>query len=160
MPLVAFVVGIGLFALCDSTYFRGVTTDGEYAVRGRVEYVNKEYDTTQMLILSNVEIEGKKQSKNIYIKYRKSGKGLEVGDEIEFVGTLDKVSLWNMGSLNTFYYKNKIASFCSLSSGDKTLIKSEKKLGEKFHEKINDKLFENMTEENAEISYASIFGDK
>lgn len=160
LPLVAFVVGIGLFALCDSTYFRGVTTDGEYAVRGRVEYVNKEYDTTQMLILSNVEIEGKKQSKNIYIKYRKSGKGLEVGDEIEFVGTLDKVSLWNMGSLNTFYYKNKIASFCSLSSGDKTLIKSEKKLGEKFQEKIKDKLFENMTEENAEISYASIFGDK
>lgn len=160
LPLVAFVVGIGLFAICDTTYFRGVTTDGEYAVRGRVEFVNKEYDTTQMLILSNVEIEGKKQSKNIYIKYRKYGKGLEVGDEIEFVGTLDKVSLWNMGSLNTFYYKNKIASFCSLSSGDKTLIRSGKKLGEKFQEAIKDKLFENMTEENAEISYASIFGDK
>lgn len=70
LPLVAFVVGIGLFAICDTTYFRGVTTDGEYAVRGRVEFVNKEYDTTQMLILSNVEIEGKKQSKNIYIKCR------------------------------------------------------------------------------------------
>ena len=160
LPLVAFVVGIGLFAICDITYFQGVKTDGEYAVSGRVEYVNKEYDTTQMLILSNVEIDGERQSKNIYIKYRKYGKGLEVGDEIEFVGTLDKVSLWNMGSLNTFYYKNKIASFCSISSGDKTLIESKKKPSEKFQGAIKNKLFENMTEENAEISYASIFGDK
>lgn len=160
LPFVAFAIGIGLFALCDTTYFRGVITDGEYAVRGRVEYVNKDYDTTQMLILSNVEVEGKKQTKNIYIKYRKYGKRLEVGDEIEFVGTLDKVKLWNMGSLNTFYYKNRIASFCSLSSGDKTLIKSEKKLSEKFQDAVKDKLLENMTEENAEISYASIFGDK
>lgn len=160
LPLVAFVVGIGLFAICDITYFQGVKTDGEYAVSGRVEYVNKEYDTTQMLILSNVEVEGKKQSKNIYIKYRKYGKGLEVGDEIEFVGVLDKVKLWDMGSLNTFYYKNKIASFCSLSSGDKTLISSRKKLSEKFQGAVKDKLLENMTEQNAEISYASIFGDK
>lgn len=160
LPLVAFVVGIGLFAVCDATYFRGVTTDGEFEVRGRVEYVNKEYDTSQMLILSNVEVDGKKQSKNIYLKYRKNGQGLDVGDEICFVGTLDKVTLWNMGNFNSFYYKNKIASFCSLDSSEKTLLNSEQKLSEKFQGAIKDKLFENMTEQNAEISYASIFGDK
>ena len=160
LPLVAFVVGMGLFAICDTTYFRGVTTNGEFEVRGRVEQVNKEYEKTQMLILSNVEVAGKKQSRKIYIKYQKYGKGLEIGDEIQFVGVLDKVDLWKSGSFNTFYYKNKIASFCSLSSGDKTLIKSEKKLSEKFQAAIKNKLHENMTEQDAEISYASIFGDK
>lgn len=160
LPLLAFVVGVGAFVLCDTSYFRGVITDGEYEVRGRVEFVNKEYDKTQMFILSDVEIAGKKQSKNIYIKYQKYGKGLEVGDRIEFVGVLDKVNLWNTGSFNTFYYKNKIASFCSLSSGDKTIVSSGQRLSEKFQSAVKDKLFENMTEQNAEVCYASLFGDK
>ncbi len=160
VPVVAFVVGVGLFAVCDATYFRGVVTDGEFEVRGRVEYVNNDYGTTQSFILGDVEVAGKSQSKNIYVYYQKHGKTLEVGDEIKFVGTLEKVKLWNEGGFNSFYYKNKISSFCRLSSSAMTNEGNNKKLSEKFQSAVKDTLQDNMIQENAAVAYASIFGDK
>lgn len=160
VPFVALVLGISLFAICDTTYFFGAAGEGEFEVRGRVEQVNNDYGTTQTFVLGEVEVDGKSQSQKIYVYYQKNGKGLEVGDEIKFVGTLERVELWNAGGFNSFYYKNKIASFCKLSSSATTLLDSNKKFSEKFQSAIKNQLEENMTEQNAAIAYASIFGDK
>lgn len=160
VPFVALVVGIGLFVVCDTTYFRGVTTGGEYEVCGRVEQINNDYGTAQSFVLGDVEIEGKNQSKNIFIYIQLSGKGVEIGDKIKFVGTLDKVDLWGTSGFNSFYYKNKIASFCRLYSSDIQKQGNDKKISEKFQSIIKNKLDSQMTDQNATIAYASIFGDK
>ncbi len=160
IPIAALIVGIGMFLLSDGLYFKGATCQGVHDVTGRVEYVNNDYQTSQTFVLTDVKVDGVEQNKNIFVKYLKHGTTLDEGNIISFNGNLQKANMWEFGEFNSFYYKNKIVSFCEVSSADVETLKGDKTIGEKFQQSVKDTLEASMTPDNAAIAYASIFGDK
>jgi len=80
----------------------------------------------------------------------------EEGDNVLFVGDLTKYDLFNTREVSNYVNKN----YYEITSDEVVVLDNSKKLSDKFKLKCFDLLTKNMNEENAEICYASLFGDK
>lgn len=96
-----------------------------------------------------------KNFKSILYIYKTSDK-FEVGDNISLVGDLTKYDLFDVRQLSNFVDKN----YYKIKTDEVVIEDNSKLLSDGFKLKCYNTLVKNMNEENAELCYASLFGDK
>jgi len=152
------------FLLGNGIYFLGLVCydckdyEGENIVIGRVTDDIREYEYSTMYKLDSVLINGE-GAKNIYL-YVSGGEMLEAGDKVTFSGEVEKIKLFELGSFNSTYLRNNIGYTANAKFADITVVDKNLKFDESLRISVKKMLYANMSEENAAISYAVLFGDK
>ena len=158
MIFIMFFAGNGLF-------FLGVSMAEDKSFSGNVSVVGRVSDSSFVkednycnLIVENVKINGE-SVKNLKL-FVGGNSEIEVGDTIAFESEVENVKLFNLGNFNSTYYRNNVGYAASVGTNDLTITKGNMKVDESFRAKVKESLLSNMSEENAYIAYAVLFGDK
>lgn len=151
--------------LGNGFYFLGATTFNvkDYslpvAVVGRVcdDYVD--YGYSKSIVLDDVKINGK-PSANVRLVVKGVGEEIEIGDLVAFESMLEKSRPFTLNSFNSSDLRDGVRYHAQISNSDLTISKGYKKIDESVRQTIKSRLFANMSEKNAGICYAVLFGDK
>ena len=155
--IMAFAIGIGVFALSNYTFNNTPFENGVYTVSGRVNTVAN-YASSQAVILDNVYIDGQKIDKTVKV-FVGSSNSLEAGYVITFTDYLEKTTLFTLGEFNNYEYKYQIAY--SASTTNVTVDRFDGlTVSESLRESVKNVLFKNLGNDEASVCYASLFGDK
>lgn len=157
--LSAFILGGGLFFAGKACYKINEYSE-QVAVVGRVTDSIKEGEHYYRVLLDDVVIEGK-SDKNIslYISVR-DGKKIKAGDKIVFETKLESISLWTLKNFNSYYYRNNIGYVASINSSSMVVVEGGLKFDETIRQTVKKRLEDNLSEGNAGLCYALLFGDK
>lgn len=158
MIIVFFFVGNGTFFL-GMTSFDNKEYEGEVAVVGRVtDTLFTSEENYSNVLLEDVSIDGEK-AKNVRLFVYGNG-DVEVGDILAFSSTVEAVKPFNLGVFNLTSYRNKIGYSSSANFSDIVITEGNMKLDEAFRSSVKEALLGNMSERNAYIAYAVLFGDQ
>ena len=128
-------------------------------VYGHVGTGSVTYGTRQYVILENVKVGAEKISQNVYLTIY-GAPYLSPGDEIVTTATLNPISpLDEEQDVQTSYYKNN-CYYAGTNSSEIIILESNQTVSEKVQSKVKNKLLQNMSEQNANIAFAMLFGDK
>lgn len=148
-----------MFVITVANFSSGNFKEGTYSVVGRISTVTNR-SNLQSVVIDNVYIDGVRQ-KNGMVLTVMAGLSMEEGYEISFTTYVEKTSLFTLGQFNNYYYKNSIAYTASVYESEVEITGYPGlSLAETIRFKVKNMLFANMNNENASISYASLFGDK
>lgn len=160
VAILAFIfLGLGLYGL-EMSFFSQPKIPNDSMLYGRVENVST-YDEMQYIILTDVKINNEPLSKNVRLKLY-GAPYLSDGDEILLEANFKNVSGLNeKGNVNSSLYKNGCYyTATKISRSDVKILGNTKTLDQKFRSAVKEKLLKHMSEENANITYAMLFGDK
>ena len=82
------------------------------------------------------------------------------GSNIYFVSEIYDYALIKNHSVNTYYYTNNLGYYSSVNSSDISIVSGTQNLDEVVRNKVKTLLFTNLSYDNANFSYAVLFGDK
>lgn len=152
-------LGLGLYAV-EMNYFGKTKLENGSYLSGRVESVST-YDKLNYVVLTDVKVNSKSIPTNVRLSFY-GAPYLSEGDEIALIANFKYVSGINEdGSISSSLYKNNCYNTATkVSSTTIEILGNDKTLDQKFRETIKDSLLKNMSEENANITYAMLFGDK
>ena len=158
--LVFIIIGILGYAV-EMNYFPEKYYPENSVVSGRVCGKSSLYGTKQYIILEENSINNEKISENIYLVLY-GAPYLTSGDKIIFVANLSPISPFDVnGKVQSSFYKNNCYYYATKASNTEiSIVNNDQKLNETIQDSVKEKLIQNMTEENANIAYAMLFGDK
>mgnify|MGYP003288653147 CR=1 FL=1 len=163
IPLLAFMVGVGAYYLTIHNFNKGVDYKPS-EISARVYVVGKKNDSFLYLKADNVILDGKKINENVIIYVYDTEslyQGIEIGSNLTI-------------KLTNFYHSDIFASdipnanlifdntkYVVTAKIDNVLVgKTDKTFAETIKNKIKNNLYEGLTNDNAEIAYSSLFGEK
>lgn len=152
-------LGFGLYAV-EMSYFGKTKIENDSYLSGTVENIST-YDKLNYVVLSNIKISNESIPTNVRLTFY-GAPYLSEGDEIALLANFKSVNGLNSeGNINVSLYKNNCYNTATkVSSTTIEILGNNKTLDQKFRETIKDSLLKNMSEENANITYAMLFGDK
>lgn len=156
---IAIVVGF-LGSFLSIKYFNKESVDGVYWASGKVCEMEQTTDYGYYVYVDNVKIsstelgKGQKLSGKTIIYYDNSG--LKLGDYIYFKG---RFSATELDIENVFLYRQNIKYNCSVL-GDISVTDSKLGPTQLIRQKTKENLDRYLSEDNAGITYAVLFGDK
>lgn len=163
VPLTAFVIGVVSFYVSVNSFNSSI----EYKpteIQVRVNSLGKPNDNYIRLQADNCKFDGKKNNDNIYIiMYDGSGlyENIEVGSIIKFKPSgFYKNDLFSNNIPNTNMFKENIKYTAVVNISKVKYIKTDKTLAENIKENVKENLSLGLTNENVEIAYSCLFGDK
>lgn len=157
--LIFIVLGFGLYTV-DMFSFNVQTFQENSAIAARVDGTPTRSGAKQTAILENVSVNGEKLNEKIYL-VQYGAPYLSAGDKVVVIATPKPISpLTKDEKVQSFYYKNGCAYTASASGDDVILIGNSKTFNETVQSSVKEKLLENMSEENAGVAFAMLFGDK
>ena len=160
----ALVIIMAFFLLGNGGYFLAAhfqhakVYKGECAVVARVTDNFTVYGDELRIVLDDVKINGQ-SAKNIYLTLNCDESDIKAGDKLTFAANLQNADFITTG-YNNFYLRNHIGYMATCSLENIIIISSHLKFDESFRMSVKNLLYQNMSEENASISYAVLFGDK
>ena len=157
--VVFFFFGNGWFFLGESS-FLAKEYSGENVVVGRVcDSSFMQTSSYSSLILENVSINGENAS-NVRVFIYGDASDISVGDTVSFAGEVEREESYTLGVFNLSCYRNGVRYSASASIGSVTIIEGDMKIDEAFRHSVKTSLLSSMSEENAYLAYAVLFGDK
>lgn len=158
--VVGFILGNCFYFIGISSFFKGVKNSSSVVVSAYVSDDISSSDFTTSLVLRDVFIDGEK-SKNIALRINNdTSLSLATGDRLVFVADLEKVNLFSFGYINSYYFRNNTPYTATVYASDIVKSESHTDFNEKFRLKVKDLLYSKLSNENAGISYALLFGDR
>ena len=151
----SFAIGMGLFVV-DYNNFKPKDYVGNVTVVGRV---SDDLDGKGGVLITNVTVNGEKAG-NVYVYITSTEESLGVGDYITFTTELESQKLESFGKINTYYYKNNQKYFAYASLTKDGIAKGNPNLSESFKLAVKNGLYQNMSEQGAELAYSVLFGNK
>lgn len=145
--ILVFCLGVGVYFI-EYNSFLGKKYEEVYTISGRVCEIN--YDS---VVLENCVIENHNIKLLVYTK-----ENLKLGDIIIFSSKIENIDLYEKGYFNSSLYRAGVSHSVTLDTYE--IVENSKSFVEKFRQVVKDKLYSTMTSENAEICFASLFGDK
>ena len=128
-------------------------------VSGRVGSGSATYGNRQYIILEDVSVEGEEISQNVYLVVY-GAPYLSAGDKVLLTATLTPISAFNEDmDVQASYYKNNCYYYSSNAQGI-VVVGSEQSLSDQIQNAVKEKLLQNMTEDNANLAFAMLFGDQ
>lgn len=154
-----FLLGNGFYYIGESS-FNVKNYSGAVAVVGRVSDDMQINSYSTQVVLEDVTINGEK-SKNIRIVVAGTPEsGLNVGDYVAFESEVEKVKPFYLKQFNSKDYRAGVRYYSSVKYENMVFASGSKKLDEIIRLDIKELIFKNMSEDNAGIAYAVMFGDK
>ncbi len=162
LPVVSFIIGYSAYSISIYNYTNITTYEEVGVVQARIYQTSTADDGRMTVYADSVYFDGEKIDANIIIYIYDSTnvfENIEVGSVIEFepfgIYTID---LFYNEIPNAKYYENNIKY--SLLTSSVTYIETDKTLAEIIKEKIKENLSLGLNNENTEIAYSTLFGDK
>ncbi len=152
-----FFLGNGLYFIGEASY-KVKEYSGVVSVVGRVSDSFEETQYGYVAILDNVTINGEK-AKNIEATFSKGSQVLEIGDMLAFESTVETIPLFTLGSMSASTYRAKLGYTLSISTSDVVITEGWTYFDEDVRQSIKAQIYDNMSEENAAVAYAVLFGD-
>ena len=163
MPFISFVLGIGLYYLAVFNYNKTINfTPNE--VQARIYNISNEANGMIRVECDSCVFDGKdiKDNLSLYV-YDNSGlfKNIEVGNIIKFKPfKFYKADLFYYETPSASLFANDLKYTASVKIEAVSYVKTDKTFAEKVKEKVKENLEIGLTNENAEIAYSALFGDK
>ena len=157
--IVFFLLGNGSYFVGTSLYY---VKDYQniVSVVGHVSDNFTEDDSSYKFVLDNVYVDGEK-SKNISVYLSKNLENeIKIGEILCFSTKINKIRLFQDDNFNSYYYRQNIGYSVSELSSNVVAVDGYRNFDENIRISIKDKLYQNMSEENAGVCYALLFGDK
>lgn len=156
---ICFLIGFLSFYLSSLAFNVKDYGTAEMEISGRV-CVSTIYENSQNVIIDNVYVNKNKINKCINVHIY-SSTDIEEGYVLTFSAVINKNTLFTLGSFNSYNYKYNIPYSCSVDLENITIDgTNELYWSERLRLNVKDILFKNMGEDEASVSYASLFGDK
>lgn len=163
VPIIAFIIGVSLYNIA-LTRFNNSINYIPNTIQARIYDITKETNDMLRVEADNCIFDNKKCNDNIVIYiYDDYGayENIEIGSIIEFSPyKFYKSDLVYNKIPNSKLYTNDLKYTASVLMEDVTYIKTDKTFAETIKDKIKDNLSIGLTNENAEIAYSALFGDK
>ncbi len=153
-----FFVGNGLYFWGYSSFI-GQTYEGNVAVVGRVSDRIDDHGDYLSLKLDNVTINGKSE-RNIWLGVELNGKSIKNGDILAFETNIEHVKLYEFGKFNFTYYRMNTPYRASVDLDEVVISEGGLRYDESIRADAYKLLQASMGEENANICFAVLFGDK
>lgn len=150
---------MGLLGYCvEASTYNVQNYTGNVEITGRVSS-NYVEDNKQSIVLDSITIDEKSVNENIYLIIYGSP-FLNNGDIIKFIDNIENVQAYYDNNFSSFYYKNNIRYFVSISGSNIQKIGNDVYLNDTIRNSVKEKLNQNITGENASLAYSMLFGDK
>ena len=163
VPLIAFILGIGAYSLAILS-FNNTINFTPTTIQARVYDVNKEDDGVLSVEADSCKFDGKSDSSNILIFIYDKGsvfENIHIGSIIEFEpNKFYKSELFFYDTPNARMYANNVKYTASVYMENITYLKTDMTFDEIVRDHIKQDLSSVLTNENAEIAYSALFGDK
>jgi len=156
--LFVFAIGNGLFFLSEKPFNDLPNYEGYVSIVGRVADDFEDHGLDVSFTLEDVKINGKK-TKNIWFTTDNVDE-LQTGQTLAFEAIVTKQPLFEFGTFRTDYTRNNVAYFSSVSIEKVKIFPGKMNLDESVRLKIKETLLSGMSEENANIAYAVLTGEK
>ena len=152
-----FFLGNGFYFIGQSSY-KVKDYDGIVTVTGRVSDNFEENKYSYVVILDNVTIDGEK-AKNIKATFSKGSLPLEIGDFVTLETEVSTQQLFTLDSINSSNLRTNVGYTISSSTSDIVITTGYTYFDEDVRQAIKQQIYSNMSEDNAAIAYAVLFGD-
>ena len=160
IAVVGILLGNCFYFIGVSLFFSGVKNTSSAVVSGYVSDDISSSEFTTSLILRDVSINGD-DSKNIALRINNDiSISLEPGEWLIFVADLEKVNLFSFGYINSYYFRNNAPYTATVYASDIVKSETHTDFDEKFRLKVKGLLYSKLSNQNADISYALLFGDR
>lgn len=163
VPIVAFVVGISCYLLAINNFNKTINFTPK-TIQARIYNISDERDGMIKVEADSCIFDGKKNNDNIIVYlYDNSGlfKNIEVGSIIEFrPHKFYKSDLFYHETPSSSLFSNDLKYTTSVLMENVKFIKFDKTFAEIIKDKIKDNISLGLTNENTEIAYSALFGDK
>ena len=157
--LVFFFIGCGML-YAGEVVFKGKEYVGVQSVVGRVTDKSSDSDFYSNVVLDECKINGE-SAKGINLSiYKNDDLKLKTGDIISFVGYVENVHLFTLGSFNLSYLRDNTPYKMEVNSSGITVTDGYQKLDEKIRDSIRNVLTSNMDEKSAFLAFAMLTGDR
>ena len=156
--LAFFLIGNGFYFLGEST-FNVKNYQGKVAVVGRITDDIQTYSYEKQVILDNVTINGEK-SNNLRLIISNCAKELKVGDKVAFETEVVKSKPFTLKQFNSKDYRLGVRYNAEVDFDNIVFSSGFQKVDEIIRQDVKNLIYQNMSEENAGIAYAVMFGDK
>ena len=163
IPLIAFIIGVSMFIVATKSFEKSI----DYApsqINARIYNVSNESNGMIIVNADSVKFDEKDINDNItIIVYDYDGlfENIEIGAHISFKpNKFFKNDLFDRSIPNSKMLEQDLKYTATALIDDITYIKTDRTFAEKVKENIKDNLKYGLTNENAEIAYSALFGDK
>ena len=158
--ILSFILGFSLY-LIEISKFANTENAIDVIITARVSNKISENNSYQTIIFDDVKTEdGRTLSNVIGYNYNKNNKFLP-GEVVKGKVSLRKFSPFKAYSFSSNAYRNNVYySFTARKSNFEILSEDNLHFDENIQISVKEKLNKFMTEENSNISYAMLFGDK
>ena len=163
IPLIAFIVGIS-FYYCSIFSFNKAVNIAPQTIQARIYNVSNEANGMMVVEADSCVFDDKKTDDNLIVYlYDRDGlfNNIEIGSIIKFTpNKFYKSDLFFYETPNSHLFSQDLKYTTSVYVEDVNVIGRDTTLAEKIKEKIKENLQLGLTNENAEIAYSALFGDK
>ena len=154
-----FLLGNGFYYIGESS-FNVKNYSSPVAVVGRISDDMQVYDYMSQVVLEDVTINGEK-SKNIRVVVDGvPASRLNVGDYVAFESEVEKSQPFYLKQFNSKDYRAGVRYYSAVKYENIVFKSGYTKLDEIIRLDIKNLIYEKMSEDNASIAYAVMFGDK
>ncbi len=159
-----FIILLSFFLIGNCFFFIGETAwnvkeyYGSVSVVGRVTDDITDWDFSKQVVLDEVRIDGERAG-NVRLNIN-GGYKIQVGQYVAFESSVERAKIFTLESFNSFDYRVGVRYRASVDYKDMVITNGHITVGESIRQSVREQLFDNMSERNAGISYAVLFGDK
>ena len=159
------LVLVALFLIGNGFYFLGMVQTNYKDYQGLVNVTCRVTDkfvdqgSSCKCYVDDVTVNGEK-AKGIYLRIYYDDEKVKVGDKLEFTTTLTRIKAFELGNFNNSLLRNNCGYTASVNMKYTSIVGNHIKFDEFPRLKVRTMFHANMSEQNAEICYALLFGDK
>lgn len=164
IPLLSFMAGVGCFYLAKVN-FETVEMEKPQYVNARIYKIEKKFDDCYRMFLDDCKVNGKTLDSNIYLymyDYSNRFESVEIGRYVQFKpSSYKKMDLKaENGLINSDYFEENLKVKMNVNIEKVTFGQIKLNLSENLKDKVQKNLHEGLSNENAELTYSALFGDK
>lgn len=162
IPLISLAIGIGVFCLSVSTFVNKQFVT-PYSISARIKTI-EDHGTFKTVYADSLYFDGIKTKGVISISvydYSQMFNGVEIGKEIKF--SPEKITTTNLFEYDTpssYYYKKDVKYKAFVKINNIEFGNTKLTLAEKVRAQVKKVLYKGLSNENAELTYSALFGDK
>lgn len=156
--LVFFFLGNGFYFLGEGS-FNNKIYEGKVAVVGRISDDMSIYSYSSEVVLENASINGE-SCKNIRLTITNCSYKLNVGDIVAFESEIENSKPTYLKQFNSKDYRDGVGYRATVDYYDMVIEEGYRMFDESVRIKIKNAIYSSMSEDNAGIAYAVMFGDK
>lgn len=163
IPLTAFAIGIFAYNIAVIKYSKSIDYEPTM-IEARISAVGKPTEEYVKVTVDNCYFNSNKESCSAYVIIYDDTlqfKDIEIGQKISFYPSyFNKLDLVSNNTPNSHTYVKNIKYIAVTKIEGIKFGGVDKTLAEKFQARAKDNLYLSLTEDNAELAYSALFGDK